>query len=164
MFHIASVFITKLMGILACLSIAPSFHQTSNTSSSQTHCLHFIRSYTSLQHQTSFTKKISIFSLDCDITSHWIHTYLGSHITFIWILEHAGLQDHHAVDQAAEQANSSQKVTDNSPYHLPATAYKNHYRSLILMHWNNFWKNHPLPPINSLISEVKRLNKLRHIL
>ena len=129
--NIASIFTAELMAIFACLS-----HLSQLPSNSK-----FILLTDSL---SSLHSIMDPYTTHCLIQR--IHLTLlslesiNTQITFIWIPGHIDLPEHDAVDRAAQQATRYTKITDHSL--LPASDYRNYYRSLILQKWDSsHWKS-----------------------
>ena len=73
---------------------------------------------------------------------HLLLTTLNSlctDIILIWIPGHVDFPPHDAVDAAAKQALSFPTITDKS--RIPASDYRNLYRSLIFNSWKTFWQS-----------------------
>lgn len=126
----ASVLTAELMAIFSCLShlsqLPPNTKYLLLTDS-----LSSLHSLLDLYSTNPLIQRIHLTLLSLTSTN--------SQITFLWIPGHIDLPEHDAVDEAAKLATKFPKITD--PTCLPASDYKNHYRSLILQSWNKFWKN-----------------------
>ena len=128
--NMASIFTAELMAIFTCLSHLSQLSPNGK----------YLLLTDSLSSLHSLMDPYSIHPLiqRIHLTLQALHS-INTQITFIWIPGHIGLPEHDAVDRAAQQATSFTNITDYSL--LPATDYKNHYRSLILKQWYSFWQN-----------------------